>query len=837
MADDSISNQIYLSRDNIRLQMIEYMRSYLELENVDLVKGSFLSYLINVISTLTSNLFFYSVSTYREFYLTQAQLPESVLNLSAYIGYTPKKASFAIANLLVTIPLTFQYYPVVINIPSGISDSQYAFSADDVQFITYYDTVITITSQSQVSIVATLDVTRKVNLSFDIVNNNLLFILPLNQYSVATQEFQIDSDLQAFQFFTIDVPTSGSVASISVEVSEAGSNNWVEYAEFQSLYLLSYDTKGYISRRTATGVTLYFGNGLIGVQPPSGGTIRVTTEVTVGEEGNVLAGTITGKPRIYTADSTGISKALNYTVTNPSAAYGGSDEESIDQIRSNSIANLVAMNRLVTEDDYKSMNSIVQSSPLTQQCLPILKRSDIIKNEIALFINFSFGDTEIVPTRNTTYTIPNYQNFVSRGTVINVDGLDYYTLYDLVIERLNRVAYYNYTVTEINLVPTLDTTYPAIPTYPMTADKVNVKKTGSDLEINIHYNPLFDPSSLECEMYVEQNNNTYQMFADSTSHQFFYILSPYTKFLEGKVTVYFKFKEGSTRICDYVTSITAYESMNDSMMSNITIGSTDTIIYDIPVILKSYYDSIDQVSFELSILQYMLRTFTFLDYRMLTDFVNLKFTNTWGKMSGMLYNPVKEHVVSIGIPNSPIPNNVYIVSGDEGSTPSPPPSYSSWKLLANKYASFTDSTNLNEAWIIADPMMDDIISVENEGGKVYVYTGEIWFFPYYDLPLKISVNVWKRPDYYGSDLTLISSIQNQIYNTFNSRFGSNVTLYRSEIVDVVQSVSGVRNCDLVLPESNIFFSFPLSSLTKDQLLRYGPDHIYFRLKDISVKVF
>ena len=55
-------------------------------------------------------------------------------------------------------------------------------------------------------------------------------------------------------------------------------------------------------------------------------------------------------------------------------------------------------------------------------------------------------------------------------------------------------------------------------------------------------------------------------------------------------------------------------------------------------------------------------------------------------------------------------------------------------------------------------------------------------------------------------------------------------------IDVVQTVNGVRNCNLVDPKSNIFFNFDLKNLTKEQLLEYGPEHIYFERENIVVKV-
>ena len=81
---DLLSSQIYTSRDSIREQISAEVKNYMELNNVDLTKSSFLSFIIDTISTLTGNLLFYQISTYREFFLTKAQLPESILNLSAF---------------------------------------------------------------------------------------------------------------------------------------------------------------------------------------------------------------------------------------------------------------------------------------------------------------------------------------------------------------------------------------------------------------------------------------------------------------------------------------------------------------------------------------------------------------------------------------------------------------------------------------------------------------------------------------------------------------------------------------------------------------------------------
>ena len=59
---DKLSSQIYQSRDSTREQISDRAKTYLELQNVDLTKSSFLSFMIDTMSTLSSNLLFYQLS-------------------------------------------------------------------------------------------------------------------------------------------------------------------------------------------------------------------------------------------------------------------------------------------------------------------------------------------------------------------------------------------------------------------------------------------------------------------------------------------------------------------------------------------------------------------------------------------------------------------------------------------------------------------------------------------------------------------------------------------------------------------------------------------------------
>jgi len=55
MADTPVSQTVYISREQNRNMIIAELKKYLELENVDLVKSSFLSFVVEALATLTSN--------------------------------------------------------------------------------------------------------------------------------------------------------------------------------------------------------------------------------------------------------------------------------------------------------------------------------------------------------------------------------------------------------------------------------------------------------------------------------------------------------------------------------------------------------------------------------------------------------------------------------------------------------------------------------------------------------------------------------------------------------------------------------------------------------------
>lgn len=825
MTQEQFSGNIYLSRDSIREQISAEVQNYMELNNVDLTKSSFLSFMIDTISTLTGNLLFYQLSTYREFFLTKAQLPESILNLSSFLGYNTREATPSYVNVMMTIPLTFDDNIVQFEIPEG-----FIFTDGDIKFRTYYATTINI-DNGAITIQVAED-NKRFTLPYDIVDNAFSFVLPIRQIKQAIQEFQIDSDIQQFQFITLDVPIDGEVASLDVQIKAPGAAGYTQWTEFDSLFLMSSADKGYVSRRTDTGRRLTFGNSLIGIQPDAGSSVDVTTETTKGEGGNVIAGSIRSGQPIYITTLAGINEVVSYDVINASPAFGGVDEESLEEIRRNSIANITTLSRLVTENDYKNINVVVPDSPIAQNSLPVLKRSDLQVNEIELFSGILFGSgaeeiNNLVPTRNAIWTVSATQTTIPRDATITIGDSDYYSMFEIVIDRHNTVGVYEYLIYEIELLPALETSYGK--TYDLYCDRLEVIRNGTQGIYKLHYKSSEAGVELAtCNMVIQSSGSLKPMINDATNGYFIYAFDPYTNIPLGEQTYEFNIKDpGGTDIAKYSNKLSFRSDLSTFMRSNIQLyDSSTTIVYDVPVVEKEYYDSINKRDFELEVLQKLITSLDLNDSKMLTDFTNIKFTNTEGLLENMKLN--KTTIASVidivsTLPVGCVVDSRYIYAPLSGDDP-----------YQDNIIRCTDSTA--GTFLFEQTVADSIVYVENLGEN-YIYSERGWILlPEYNMPIEIEVEVWRSTSFSGTVVSLINTVRETLYEAFKDRFGTNAEIYRSEIIDVVQNVDGVSHCRLRKPETSIFFNYELKNLTQSQLLAYGPEYVYLTEASISVRV-
>jgi hypothetical protein len=831
MAQNPPSYDVFRSRDNIRNEIIDLYKSYMELENTDLTKSAFSSFLVEILATLTTNVLFYQISSYREFFLTKAQLPDSIYNLAAFLGYSPSEATAASVNALVTIPFGFEDANTEFTIPESF-EFYASTETGSITFSTDYLTTITVTNNSSVSVVLT-EGSNVYNIPVDIdtASNEFSFVLPLTQSTNnldtetgEPEQFLIPDDLQQYQFSSIEVPFSGQYSSQIVEVQAPGATARETWTEISSLFLMDETTKGYTVARSTEGITIGFGNGLIGVQPEAGSTIYVTLTLTEGADGNIISGSLNSGQRIYNTTLAGRNEIVQYSVTNTSAGTGGADEESVEETRRNAIDNLTALERTVSENDYIIANTIIDNSPITQNSLPVLKRSDLKINEITLFTTLLFGD-DIVPTRNIRYETTN--TTINRNTIITDEGIEYYTIYDMTIDPTNSVANYTYILYEVEQIPTLVTTFGS--DYNVVADNFVATREGTAATFRLSYvSGESDVSTTSCEMEILETGATYAMTIDTSTGDYVLYFPDNTIIPGNENTYYFTISHPSEGLVgQYSATFTFRQELEDFAISNVKVDSTGYTVYDIPTIRKSYYDTIDQRDFETQVLQVLLSTLTFKDYRMLTDFVNVKFSSTTGYLNNMQLNEVQllQAIDIRSIP--PTSGNVgdrYIVSNGTGS----------WEGYDDYIATLTDSTA--STWSFGLPKTEQMIYVTNKAKK-YIYCESGWVLPEYDIPLQIEIDVFKSDTYTGSTGDLTLAVRNAIMTYFTPKFGVNVDIYRSEFIDVVQEVDGVEHCRLIRPESSIFFNFDINDFTQEELLSYGPEYVYWEIDDITVRIF
>lgn len=156
-----------------------------------------------------------------------------------------------------------------------------------------------------------------------------------------------ESDGSVFQAFKLNY---SPYIEDSLSDLQVGTDS--DWSKLESLYYADGDTKAYAMEETTDEeVQVRTGNGVNGVIPPSGDTVRVAYRVGADLDGNVGVGTVTNM-------RSGISGLA--LITNPRAGYGwaareGVDDIDIDRIRQLFPAKIRAGQRAVTAQDYETL--------------------------------------------------------------------------------------------------------------------------------------------------------------------------------------------------------------------------------------------------------------------------------------------------------------------------------------------------------------------------------------------------------------------------------------------------------------------------------------------------
>jgi hypothetical protein len=283
-------------------------------------------------------LLYYQDRIANEAFLSTAVERRSVIDLLSLIGYTLATPAPASVDLRITVTDTD-----IDTVQIGEPDQGVAWFATQatpghpaIEFI-----YLPITGQPLVQ------QRREVGQPFS-------FSIPVINASRITNEELGDSSGEPNQSFKLNgrpvllprIPDEAhylQVETVSGETAEA--QRWYRRESLFNSY--SKDPHYIVKINERDEAEIIFGDGRYGAIPPEGDTIRATYLIGGGVDGNVGPNTITQVTR-------GVSVAA-VQVTNPKAATGGADRESIDYARRHAPQVYRSLKRAVTEADYVAL--------------------------------------------------------------------------------------------------------------------------------------------------------------------------------------------------------------------------------------------------------------------------------------------------------------------------------------------------------------------------------------------------------------------------------------------------------------------------------------------------
>lgn len=306
--------------NTIRTEMISRLPIVSDGKLTDLNESSISVTLVEVFAATCDMLAFYLDSSALEAFLPTVRQPENVYRLTDLIGYKVREVTSAKA--LVQFDLAAALTEEVF-IPKGtrLGTSAGGGVSYRGQFITLENTTIPIgDTQSE--------------------------LIEAVQGSTTFETFT--SDGSASQVYTLN---QGSIDLDTVE-AYSGTTKWEQVHTF-----LFSEREDYVftAETNYSGITrITFGDGKFGRVPSVGEQVRIDYIVSAGKFGNVGTGAISlVLSNILTVDSNNPVETI--VVTNPDPAAGGSNRQSLEQVKTNAPGALSALYRPLTKYDYTAL--------------------------------------------------------------------------------------------------------------------------------------------------------------------------------------------------------------------------------------------------------------------------------------------------------------------------------------------------------------------------------------------------------------------------------------------------------------------------------------------------
>jgi hypothetical protein len=311
-----------LDFNEIKTNLKNFLRTQSEFQDYDF-EGSGLNVLLDILAYNTHYNAYYLNMVANESFLDTAVIRDSVVSHAKSLGYTPYSINAAktIINFTVT---TEDQTPDTLTLSRGFN-----FKSDLVDGVSYNFTLLDAVE------------VEKANSQYYFEN------LELYEGEILTYNFVYSEQSNPKSIFTL--PNQNiDTKTIRVEVIESSTNTASEVFTLQrDLLETNNESPVYFLQENRNGLyQIYFGNDVIGKKLKDGNIVSVSYLITNGSIVNKIDGFIT---------SSVIDKNyIFYNIDVVTAAFGGADRESIDEIKALAPLQYTTQNRLVTTLDYDS---------------------------------------------------------------------------------------------------------------------------------------------------------------------------------------------------------------------------------------------------------------------------------------------------------------------------------------------------------------------------------------------------------------------------------------------------------------------------------------------------
>ena len=315
-----------LDFDTIKNNLKAFLKQQSEFTDYDF-DGAGLNILLDILAYNTHYNAYYLNMVANESFLDTAILRESAVSHAKTLGYTPysTRAPVAIINLLANSTTTSAG---TLTLAAG-----YGFLSNQIDSKAYNFVVLD-------------DVTAtKANSSYLFEN------LEIYEGQLVSYSFTYDQGSNPKQTFTIP-DTNIDTTTIKVSVTPSASNTATEsYEKVTDVLDITATSEVFFLQEERGGkYQIYFGNDVVGKALPDGAIVNVTYLLTSGTNSNKANNFIALSSAV---DSLG-EALTNFTITPQSAASGGADRESVDNIKFSAAARFSTQNRLITFKDYET---------------------------------------------------------------------------------------------------------------------------------------------------------------------------------------------------------------------------------------------------------------------------------------------------------------------------------------------------------------------------------------------------------------------------------------------------------------------------------------------------